>query len=315
MDLDGRSLKLFLTVLEEGSVTKAAGRLNLTQSAVSHALARLNRIVGEPLFVKSGRRITATARAHAMAGPARDLLDGLRATTRERVFDPASAKLSITIAANDLQRDLLLPAAFRRLTASLAELRLRVVPSRAPSAAMLREERCDLLITPLPPKGADIMQRLLLEDEYVCYFDGAHAAAPASLEDYLAARHVTVVYSDDQQLSFDKALADAGVNREIFVSVPHFSGVPAFLRASRMIASLPGFLHGQALAGFQRASLPAGLGETYGRLPMFLVWHHRHHDDPAHIWLRNVIGEVAHEVAAKAAITELDETKSAGQNG
>jgi len=65
--LDGHALELFLAVLEEGSVTAAATRLGLTQSAVSHALNKLRRIAGDPLFAKSGRGIVATAHAQALA--------------------------------------------------------------------------------------------------------------------------------------------------------------------------------------------------------------------------------------------------------
>jgi molybdenum-dependent DNA-binding transcriptional regulator ModE len=73
--LDGHALALFLAVLEEGSVTSAATRLGLTQSAVSHGLNKLRRIVGDPLFAKSGRGIVATAHAQALAAKARALID------------------------------------------------------------------------------------------------------------------------------------------------------------------------------------------------------------------------------------------------
>src|SRR5205814_5676528 len=76
--LDGHALELFLAVLEEGSVTAAATRLGLTQSAVSHALNKLRRIVGDPLFAKSGRGIVATAHALTLAAKARALIDEMR---------------------------------------------------------------------------------------------------------------------------------------------------------------------------------------------------------------------------------------------
>ena len=71
LDLDGHALARFLAVLEEGSVTAAAARLGITQSALSHSLHKLRRIVGDPLFAKSGRGIVATAHAHALAAQAR----------------------------------------------------------------------------------------------------------------------------------------------------------------------------------------------------------------------------------------------------
>ena len=76
-------------------------------------------------------------------------------------FEPKGADLSLTIAANDFQRDLLLPRFFGHVAAQVKSLNLRVIPSQSPSPAMLRENRCDLLISPLPPSGIDIMQKPL----------------------------------------------------------------------------------------------------------------------------------------------------------
>ena len=78
-------------------------------------------------------------------------------------LEPASAQSSLTIAANDFQRDLLLPRFFDHVAAQVKSLNLRVIPSQSPSPAMLRENRCDLLITPLPPSGVDIVQKRLLQ--------------------------------------------------------------------------------------------------------------------------------------------------------
>ena len=77
-DLDGHLLQLLVAVIEEGSITRAAQRLDVTQSAVSHLLDKLRAITGDPLFVRSGRGIVPTARAQALAVQARVLLDGLR---------------------------------------------------------------------------------------------------------------------------------------------------------------------------------------------------------------------------------------------
>src|SRR3989338_7293136 len=86
--LDARLLQLLLTVLDTGSVTAAAQRLGVTQSAVSHGLDRLRAITGDPLFVKAGRGIVATARAEALALPARELLGALERFARLGSFDP-----------------------------------------------------------------------------------------------------------------------------------------------------------------------------------------------------------------------------------
>lgn len=297
--LDGHALELFLAVLEEGSVTAAATRLGLTQSAVSHALNKLRRISGDPLFAKSGRGIVATAHAQALAARARALIDDMRSFAGGVSFDPVSAQLSLTIAANDFQRDLLLPHFFMHITSRVKGLNLRVIPSQSPSPAMLREDRCDLLITPLPPSGVDIVQKRLLSDHYVCYYDANARDAPAGRAAYLAARHVTVVYTDNERLDFDRRLAANGFQRDIAISVPSFSGVPSFLRGSQMLASMPSLLASGIMRGFDQVPIPlASRTRTLAELPMFMVWHQRYQKDPAHRWIRAQLETVAATASA-----------------
>lgn len=287
LNLDGQALALFLAVLEEGSVTAAAARLGVTQSAVSHGLQKLRRILRDPLFAKSGRGIVATAHAQALAPAARALLDRMKAFAAGAAFDPATAELSLTIAANDLQRDLLLPAFFRRVEERVRRLRLRVIPSRSPSAALLRDDRCDLLVTPLPPSGTDIVQRRVLRDHYVCFYDAATRAPPENAEAYLAARHITVVYTDNERLDFDRRLGARGIRRDVAVAVPGFAGVPPFLRGSTMLATMPSLLGAHLMRDFASVPMPiATEGGSLSALPIYLVWHQRYQNDPAHAWLR-----------------------------
>jgi DNA-binding transcriptional LysR family regulator len=287
LGIDGHVLALFLAVLEEGSVTAAARRLGVTQSAVSHGLRKLRRVIHDPLFAKSGRGIVATAHAHALATDARALLDAMKAFGSGASFDPATAQLSVTIAANDFQRDLLLPALVRRVSAAVRSFTLRVIPSQSPSPAMLRDNRCDLLITPVPPEGIDIVQKRLLQDHYVCFYDPAVRPAPTSRAQYLAARHITVVYTDNERLDFDRRLGASGVVRDIAISVPNFTGVPAFLRGSELLASMPSLLGNGLMRDFAsvRIPIPASAG-ALAALPMYMVWHQRFQKDPAHSWLR-----------------------------
>ena len=125
-DLDGRLLRLLVAVVETGSVTGAAQRLGVTQSAVSHLLDKLRDITADPLFVKSGRGIVATARAELLAAQARELIDQLERFARAGEFAPARWQTTFTIAANDFQRDVLLPPLVASLHA--VDLALRHFP-------------------------------------------------------------------------------------------------------------------------------------------------------------------------------------------
>ena len=189
-DIDGRLLQVLLAVTEERSVTRAAARLDVTQSAVSHQLDRLRAITGDPLFVKSGRGIVPTARAEALAVQARRLLDELRAFAQGGSFDPAGFEGTVTIAANDLQRDLLLPLLLRHARIRAPRLALRIVPSGVPGAEMLRDGDCELVITPRPPEAADLVQRRLFDDRYLVYFDAASARRRATWTTTWPAEHL-----------------------------------------------------------------------------------------------------------------------------
>ena len=302
LDLDGHLLSLFLTVLHEGSITAAGVRLGLTQSAVSQNIQKLRDITRDPLFVRAGRGIMPTDHARALADPAQALLDAMHGFAHGSRFDPDTAEIDITIAANDFQRDLLLPARFQQVSANIRHVSLRAIPSNLPNAEMLRTNRCDLVISPLPPEGTDILQKLILQDHYACYYDPAARDAPVTAKDYLTARHITVVYTDNERLNFDKRLEASGLHRQIAVSVPNFSGVPAFLKGTTMLATMPHLLSRSLMKDF--ATVPSPLQERtqagYDNLPMYLVWHRRSQHDQAHLYVRHMIEEIAHRFVGSA---------------
>jgi len=284
-DLDGHLLQLLLAVHEEQSITRAAQRLGVTQSAVSHLLDKLRAIVGDPLFVRSGRGIVATARADLLVQRARLLLEDLRGFVTVGGFDPATFNGTLTIAANDLQRDLLLPTLLRRLQRDAPGVSLRVLPSGVPTPELLRDGLCQALITPRPPDAADLVQKRLFADRYAVFFDASQREPPATLADYLSAAHVTVVYEPRRLLDLDRVLAERGVQRRFVASVPGFGGLPAFLRGTPWLATAPSLLQGGVMRGLAWVEPPL----PCPALPMYLVWPTRLQADPLHQWLRRSI--------------------------
>jgi DNA-binding transcriptional LysR family regulator len=295
-DLDGRLLRLLVAVVEEGSVTGAALRLGVTQSAVSHMLEKLRTITADPLFVKSGRGIVATARAQLLAVQARELLASLQGFALSGAFDPARWSGVFTIAANDFQRDVLLPPLAQRLRALAPGLVLRVIPSGVPSLEMLRNEQCQLVISPRPPDGTDIVQKRLFEDEYRVFFDPASRAAPRGRAEYLKSEHITVVYEPRRQLDVDQWLASHRIERRMRIMVPGFAGLRSFLQGSDLLATVPGMLQATLLHGMASVPVPVACP----RMPMYLVWHMRYQNDPAHQWLRNELQAVTAPAVAAA---------------
>ena len=295
--LDGHLLQLLVAVVETGGITAAAQRLGVTQSAVSHLLDKLRAITGDPLFVKSGRGVVATARAAQLAVDARELLLAMERFATSGAFDPARWQTTFTIAANDFQRDVLLPPLMQRLRSAAPGVALRVIPSGVPGLDMLRQRQCDLIISPRPPDGADIMQKRLFEDDYRVFYDPAVRSAPRNRAAYLAAEHITVVYEPVRALDLDQWMSRQGIERRFRVMVPGFAGLAPFIRGSDLLATVPGMLQSHLLSGLASARPPL----PCPTMPMFMVWHMRHQVDAAHQWLRAQLEAVVAPALAQAS--------------
>ncbi|MDB4116179.1 LysR family transcriptional regulator, partial [Planktomarina sp.] len=147
LDLDGHIIHTFLTILEYSSVSLAAEKLDITQSAVSHTLAKLRRILGDPLFVRSGQGLTPTETALSLKDPVLQVLDSLQGLTNKRFFDPKTELMQFTIAANDMQRDLIFPQLLRETKEEGISIELEFMPSGQPSVTWIRDARCQLAVT------------------------------------------------------------------------------------------------------------------------------------------------------------------------
>lgn len=288
-NLDVRSLDVFLTVLRENSVSRAAESLGMSQSAVSHTLERLRKALGDPLFVKSGRGIVPTRFALKTGPHIQQILDELRSLPEGPPFDPATASFVFTIAANDYQRDLLLPPLMRALAEKAPGIRLQVMPSGIPTPDRLREDLCDLIITPHAPDTADILQKSLLRDRMVIFYDARQRKAPRDLAEYLQARHVDVLFGTGEHTGLENSLQARGLRRNIVVTVSNFSGLPEFLRGTTLLASAPSRMQDQLLRGFATTPLPF----DYREVNLLMIWHQRYHTDTGHRWIRNELVQVA----------------------
>jgi DNA-binding transcriptional LysR family regulator len=279
---------MLVAVVETGGITAAAQRLGVTQSAVSHLLDKLRAITGDPLFVKSGRGVVATARAERWRPRRANCWLAL-----ER-FATLGRLRSGAVGDHLHDRRQRLPA--RRAAAALMQ-RLRAGgagpgaagdPLRGARAGDAAHRHCDLIITPRPPDGADIMQKRLFEDEYRVFYDPACRTAPRTRAAYLAAEHATVVYEPVRALDLDQWMAGQGIAASLRVMVPGFAGLAPFMRGSELLATVPGMLQSHLLSGLASARPPL----PCPRMPMFMVWHMRHHQDAAHRWLRGELEAV-----------------------
>jgi DNA-binding transcriptional LysR family regulator len=222
------------------------------------------------------------------------LLDSLQHFSHGSAFEPHELKLQWTIAANDLQRDLLLPRLAKRLNKEAPGVSLKIISSGVPSLQLLRDRDCQLAITPRPPEGSDIYQKRIFEDQYVVFYDANSRNPPSTKEDYLGAKHISVDYDVPRPLAIDEYLNGMGIKRDFQVLVPSFAGISAFMKGSQLLATLPSLLGAHLLNNMAQCAPPF----KCPKMAMYMCWHKKYSSDPVQQWLRDQLLEVVGEATA-----------------
>ena len=301
-DIDLNLLVVFNQLLVERRVSKVAEKLGLTQPAVSNALARLRKLLGDELFLRTPRGMQPTPFADELAEPVAYALGMIHGALNQRSsFEPATSQRSFTIGMTDIGEIYFLP----KLMDELARLAPGVSVSTVRNAAVnLKDEmeagHVDLALGLLPQLKGGFFQRRLFRQRYVCLFRKGHRLdrrndkrneqRKISLAEFSAADHVVVVSAGTGHGKVDELLERNGVQRRVRLTVPHFVAVGHILRATDMIATVPEAFAQQVAAAFELVSVahPAGLPD----IAINMFWHAKFHKDPANQWLRGLIFEL-----------------------
>lgn len=294
--IDLNLLVVLESLLDTRSVTATADRIGLTQSATSHALARLRSTLGDPLFVRSRGGLVPTERASALAGPLSDALDRLRrAVAPPPVFDPRTATRRFEIRTADYAEFVLLPALAARLAKSAPAVDLWLAAMDEDPLDLLARGRIDAFIGPVLAgyDRPDIRERLLFDEHFVCLVREGHPAATKrwTLAQFAALDHAFLAPRGRPGGAVDDVLAAHGLTRRIAVALPHFLVAPFVVANTDLVLTVPARI-ARTFAGF----LPLRTVEPPVDIPGFsmaLMWHERQHHDPAHEWFRNELVSVA----------------------
>lgn len=294
MDLRRYDLNLLVileVLLEEGSVTAAARRLNLSQSAVSAALDRLRGVFADPLLVRVGNAMQPTTFAKRLQGPLKTALASVSlALAMPQRFDPAKAKLNVRLGITDYVGLLLLPALYAKLAAQAPGITLEVLPRPIDdSLARLVAGEIDVAPAVDPPEGRDLFNEPLLEESFVCVMRRGHPLARGRLtpERLVAYPHVAVTAHVGSAGRVEKALAEAGLRRHVPVSVAGFASTFALLAESNLVSIVPGRIARQQAARFGLAVREPPL--AIPGYTLSLIWHQRTAHDAAHRWFREQV--------------------------
>ena len=285
-------------LLEEQSVTRAADRLALTQPTVSAMLARLRKLFGDPLFVRTQRGILPTPRAAALAPQLKQWLAEARGLIADAGFDPATDELTASISANDYIQSTLLVPYFRRLRREAPNARLAVrSPQFSDMAAMLADAEIDLVITTTPEiPQADLRSRLLYSERYVCVVRSEHplkAKRAVTLDQFCRYPHAMVSPTEGRFVGpVDRALAEAGRRRRVVLAAPGFLVLPEILKTDDLIAVVPERVLCGRMSGLRTFAPPVAVPG----FDVVMLWHERLHKDPAHRWLRELLAAVAEDL-------------------
>jgi DNA-binding transcriptional LysR family regulator len=288
--LDLNLLLALDALLLERNVTRAAARVGLTQSAMSHKLRRLREVFEDDLLVGGRQGMVPTERALALAGPVRRGLLELHAAVRITApFDPTTAQREFTIISSDFADFVILPRVLEHLGRHAPGIGLRMRPPMGPMQQALEDGSADLVMG-MSLEGSGLKQRLVYEETFVVIARQGHPAlaehdTSISLQRYAEQGHV-LVSVDDVPSPVDRMLADHGVTRRVVLRTPYFVGVPFMVARSDLLATIPRALAEEAASVVPLRILAPPLPLSSFRITM--TWHERAHRDPAHEWLREL---------------------------
>ena len=306
--LDLNLLRVFDVVMAERNLTRAAERLSITQPAVSNALKRLRKSVGEDLLTRAPSGVKPTPRAEALWPEVRSALGNLHAALAPGEFDPQTDAASFRIAMADATAALYLPPLVSHIEHSRALTDLRVLPlaTRDPGA-MLERGDADLAIGYFPEtvaalatQGAEspLRHAQLHESEYVCVMREGHPLADRelTLDAYCAANHVLVSFSGRPHGLVDQALAPLDRKRRIVLTVNQYFTAGRVVAQSDLLTVLPASLVGATGCSEQVVTRP--LPMHLAGMHVAMLWHLRHDRSSAHRWLRARLLEAAAQQAS-----------------
>ena len=282
----------FLAIWQERSVSRAALRLSLSQSAVSAALARLRDAANDPLFIRTKGGMEPTARAVSMAGQIQQGVELLsQALMVEDRFDPATSIRHFSLGMSDDFEVALGPAIAARLLALAPHVSVVFrQANRHIVEQMLEAREIDLAIAAGVPARRALITEDLGHSGYASLLNNrlCNLPLPLTLEDFLGMPHILISYLGREGI-VDGALKAIGRSRTIHTALTHFSSLPAYLVSMRAIGSLPSHA-ARALAantGLDISPVPLALG-TY-----MVSMHHRRDvaEDPAIRWIKGIIRE------------------------
>lgn len=290
--LDLNLLVALDALLTEESVSNAAEKIHLSQSAMSAALRRLREFFNDELFVVVGRRMRPTPLALELAVPVRRVLTDIQAEVIQREpFDPMTTERSFSIAASDYLIRVFLSGIAEKLQREAPNLRLDIWPlTGSNTLAKFAAAEIDLIISLDQNLTPDLPKADLYSEDFVviAWDQNTEIHGPLTRDDYERLGHVVVRLGSYRMAPIDEVfISELGVNRRAEVIVGAFDHAPDFVVNTQRLATIQ-----RRLARHFAATMPIRIHEIPFETPEVKIgmqWHRHNTADPAHHWLRDSI--------------------------
>lgn len=288
-DLD--LLRVLDAIHAEGGVTRAAERLNLSQSAISHSLARLRRLFGDPLFTRDGRQLSATPLTRDLIGPLRQGLQALDLLVANAGrFDPATAAAQYTISLRDPTETLMMPSIMRRIARAAPGVNLRTVQVRRRNLeAALATGAVSLATDIALPLSENVRRQKLSADQMVVVARKGHPLLRKGLklDAYLALDHVMVTSRRKGPGLEDVELSKRGLRRRVRLRCRNYLAALGAVAETDLVLTMAERYAARFASGLRLQVMPFPL--KMPTLDLYLYWHASADGDAASRWLRGLV--------------------------
>lgn len=299
---DIRSLDLNLlspleALLRHRHVSRAAAAVHITQPAMSRALARLRRALGDELITRIGQGYELTPRGEQLSRDLAVVMPELERALTGQPFDPAVASCAYRVTAADSMAALLGPALFRAVRQGSPRSTLQLTRWHDQATDDLDRGLTDLVIRAVAPPGS-LRSEAVLTGRFVCVVAAHHPLAAGdhlTLSQYLRYEHIAVDLSDGKQSSIDERLSALTRSRIIALTTPSHAIALAAVPSTQLVATLPELFLNLAPpdAAVRVLRAPAEIEP----LNWVMIWHPRTSNDPAQQWLRAHVRATASQLA------------------
>ena len=298
-DIDLNLLVFLDALLRERSVTKAALAMDISQPAMSNALRRLRKLLGDPVLVRTASGMQPTDRALKLQRPVRNALAQLEtAIAPNRAFEPATAERLFTVLITDYAASVLMPHVVSVLEREAPNIALNILSAGSDAIDQIERGEADFLVNRFGKLPANFPQHKLWSDRMACLIRKDHPAlveadGELTLDAFLAQKHILITQTGVGLSRIDEVLADSGKSRQISVLTRHYQLPRELVAKTDMIAALPA-----RIARYQARHLGLAVLDPPLALADFqigIAWGALDHHDPAHRWLRERIVRIARE--------------------